>query len=192
MADINEAAEKKLKARMTKIRKCNREPEEKAKFSEKIGISLELEFQNKNPDKLTDGITIITSPEGKVLFADYFYGIPEEEEYTNVEITEKQLKSIIEFFDDYKLELDDSDQMIINDSLDEVKKRENALSIIKSIVENNGRDFLFDLTGLSGGFIASSSELSLLETYVGPAIFEDALQEVGIAHMVGEKILPVN
>ncbi len=82
--------------------------------------------------------------------------------------------------------------MIINDSLDEVKKRENALSIIKSIVENNGRDFLFDLTGLSGGFIASSSELSLLETYVGPAIFEDALQEVGIAHMGGEKVLPVN
>ena len=82
--------------------------------------------------------------------------------------------------------------MIINDSLDEVKKRENALSIIKSIVENNGRDFLFDLTGLSGGFIASSSELSLLETYVGPAIFEDALQEVGIAQKKKKKILPVN
>ena len=73
MADINELAEKKLKSRMAKIRKCNREPEEKEKFYEKIGISLELEFQNKNPDKLTDGITIITSPEGKVLFADYFF-----------------------------------------------------------------------------------------------------------------------
>lgn len=109
MADINEAAEKKLKSRMTKIRKCNREPEEKTKFSEKIGISLELEFQNKNPDKLSDGITIITSPDGKVLFADYFYGIPEDEEYTNMEITEKQLKSIIEFFEDYKLQLDDSE-----------------------------------------------------------------------------------
>ena len=109
MADINELAEKKLKSRMTKIRKCNREPEEKQKFSEKIGISLELEFQNKNPDKLTDGITIITSPEGKVLFADYFYGIPEDEEYTNVEIDQKQLKAIIEFFNDFKLELDESD-----------------------------------------------------------------------------------
>lgn len=109
MADINELAEKKLKSRMAKIRKCNREPEEKEKFSEKIGISLELEFQNKNPDKLTDGITIITSPEGKVLFADYFYGIPEDDDYTNIEITEKQLKSIIEFFEDYKLQLDDSD-----------------------------------------------------------------------------------
>ncbi|MBQ2665414.1 hypothetical protein [Methanobrevibacter sp.] len=109
MANIDELAEKKLKSRMTKIRKCNREPEEKQKFSEKIGISLELEFQNKNPDKLSDGITIITSPEGKVLFADYFYGIPEDEEYTNIEIDEKQLKSIIEFFNDFKLELDDSD-----------------------------------------------------------------------------------
>ncbi|WP_295599009.1 TIGR03576 family pyridoxal phosphate-dependent enzyme [uncultured Methanobrevibacter sp.] len=82
--------------------------------------------------------------------------------------------------------------MIINDSLDEVKKREKALSIIKSIVENNGREFLFDLTGLSGGFIASDDELSLLETYVGPAIFEDALQDVGVEHMGGEKVLPVN
>ncbi len=109
MPNIDELAEKKLKSRMTKIRKCNREPEEKQKFSEKIGISLELEFQNKNPDKLTDGITIITSPEGKVLFADYFYGIPEDEEYTNVEIDQKQLKAIIEFFNDFKLELDESD-----------------------------------------------------------------------------------
>ena len=82
--------------------------------------------------------------------------------------------------------------MIIDNSLDEVKKREKALSIIKDIVENNGREFLFDLTGLSGGFIASDDELSLLETYVGPAIFEEALQEVGVEHMGGEKVLPVN
>ena len=82
--------------------------------------------------------------------------------------------------------------MIVESSLDEVKKRENALSIIKGIVESDGRDSLFDLTGLSGGFIADSSEISLLETYVGPAIFEDALQEVGIEHMGGEKVLPLN
>ena len=82
--------------------------------------------------------------------------------------------------------------MIVDSSLDEVKKRENSLSIIKNIVETKGRDSLFDLTGLSGGFIASSSEISLLETYVGPAIFEDDLQEVGIEHMGGEKVLPLN
>ena len=82
--------------------------------------------------------------------------------------------------------------MIVDSSLDEVKKRENALSIIKDIVETKGRSSLFDLTGLSGGFIASPSEISLLETYVGPAIFEDALQEVGKEHMGGDKILPLN
>ena len=82
--------------------------------------------------------------------------------------------------------------MIVDTPLDEVKKRENALLIIKDKVENDGRSSLFDLTGLSGGFIANPSELNLLETYVGPAIFEDALQEVGIEHMGGEKVLPLN
>ena len=82
--------------------------------------------------------------------------------------------------------------MIVNDSLDEVKKREKALSIIKDMVESKGRSSLYDLTGLSGGFIASSNEISLLETYVGPAIFEDELQEVGKQHMGGQKILPLN
>lgn len=82
--------------------------------------------------------------------------------------------------------------MLINNSLDEVKKRENALSIIRNIIENDGRSSLFDLTGLSGGFIASPSELSLLETYVGPAIFEESIQEAGIEHMGGDKVIPVN
>ncbi len=82
--------------------------------------------------------------------------------------------------------------MIVNNSLDEVKKRENAFSIIKDIVKNKGRESLFDLTGLSGGFIASPSEIDLLETYVGPAIFEEELQKVGIEHMGGEKVLPLN
>ena len=82
--------------------------------------------------------------------------------------------------------------MIVENSLDEVKKREHALSIIKDIVNLEGRDSLFDLTGLSGGFIASPSEISLLETYVGPAIFEEELQKVGKQHLGGEKILPLN
>ena len=82
--------------------------------------------------------------------------------------------------------------MIINNSLDEVKKRENALSIIKDWVLNKSRESLYDLTGLSGGFIASPSEINLLETYVGSAIFEEELQNVGIEHMGGEKVLPLN
>ena len=109
MADIEELAEKKLKSRMTKIRKCNREPEEKLKFSEKIGTTFRIEFHNKNPEKLLDDISIISNPDGKVLFAEYNYMIPETEEFTSIEINEKQLKSILEFFDDYKLKLYYSD-----------------------------------------------------------------------------------
>lgn len=82
--------------------------------------------------------------------------------------------------------------MIVNNSLDEVKKRENSLHVIKNLIESKGRNNLFDLTGLAGGFIASETELNLLETYVGPAIFEDLLQEAGIRHMGGEKIFPLN
>ena len=82
--------------------------------------------------------------------------------------------------------------MIVNNSLDEVKKRESALKIIKEIISDNGRDSLYDVTGLSGGFIASDDELDLLETYVGPAVFEDELQVVGREHLGGEKVLAVN
>ena len=82
--------------------------------------------------------------------------------------------------------------MIVNNSLDEVKKRESALKIIKEIINDDGRDSLYDVTGLSGGFIASDDELDLLETYVGPAIFEDELQIVGKEHLGGEKVLAVN
>ena len=82
--------------------------------------------------------------------------------------------------------------MIVNNSLDEVKKRESALKIIREIIDNGGRDSLYDVTGLSGGFIASEEELNLLETYVGPAIFEDELQISGKEHLGGEKVLAVN
>ena len=79
--------------------------------------------------------------------------------------------------------------MIVDNSLDEVKKRESALKVIKSIMEKDGRASLYDVTGLSGGFIASEDELNLLETYVGPAIFEDELQIQAKKHLGGEKAL---
>jgi L-seryl-tRNA(Ser) seleniumtransferase len=82
--------------------------------------------------------------------------------------------------------------MLIENSLDEVKKRETSLKIIKSIINNFGRNNLYDFTGLSGGFLATTNDLNLLETYVGPAIFEEKLQCLGKAHLGGEKIFPVN
>ena len=107
MADINEKAEKKLKSRMTKIRKCAKDEEEKEKFFEQLGTSFTIFFPNRNPDKLTDGVNLYAGPDGKVLFADYFYQIPEEEEDTTVEVPMKDLKSIIQALEDFKFQLDE-------------------------------------------------------------------------------------
>lgn len=82
--------------------------------------------------------------------------------------------------------------MIVGNSLDELKKREAAYEIIKEFIESGAGSQLYDLTGLSGGFIAKREEIDLLQTYIGPAIFEDKLQEVGIKHMGGEKIFALN
>ncbi|WP_066973480.1 TIGR03576 family pyridoxal phosphate-dependent enzyme [Methanobrevibacter filiformis] len=82
--------------------------------------------------------------------------------------------------------------MLIKNSQDEVKKRESSFKIIKSILNEKGRRDLYDLTGLSGGFIASENDLNLLETYVGPAIFEEELETLGKEHLGGEKVLAVN
>ncbi|MDR0911221.1 MAG: aminotransferase class I/II-fold pyridoxal phosphate-dependent enzyme [Methanobrevibacter sp.] len=82
--------------------------------------------------------------------------------------------------------------MIINNLQDELKKRENALAIIKSIINENGRDALLDLTGLSGGFEIDKNQFYLLETYIGSAIFEDQLNSVAKNHLGGEKVLAVN
>ncbi len=82
--------------------------------------------------------------------------------------------------------------MLINSSVDEVKKRENSLKIIDSILKKDGRKALYDLTGLAGGFKLSQEDMDLLETYAGPAIFEDQLQNIGKQHLGGEKILALN
>ena len=109
MADINELAEKKLKSRMAKIRKCNKDEEEKEKFFNQLGTSFTVFFPNRNPDKLTDGLSLYTGPDGKVLFADYFYQIPEEDQDASVEISVKDLKHIIKALEDFEFQLDESD-----------------------------------------------------------------------------------
>ena len=42
--------------------------------------------------------------------------------------------------------------MLVNSLVDEVNKRENALKIIKTILQTHGRNGFYDLTGLAGGF----------------------------------------
>lgn len=82
--------------------------------------------------------------------------------------------------------------MLIKSSVDEVKKRENSLNIINSILKKYGREDFYDLTGLAGGFKLSEKDMDLLETYAGPAIFENQLQDAGKKHLGGEKILAFN
>ncbi|MBF4468209.1 MAG: TIGR03576 family pyridoxal phosphate-dependent enzyme [Methanobrevibacter arboriphilus] len=82
--------------------------------------------------------------------------------------------------------------MLIKNSLDEMKKREISLKVIKLIIDKKGKNSLCDLTGLSGGFLAKQNDLNLLETYIGPAIFEEELQIVGKEHLGGEKIFAAN
>jgi L-seryl-tRNA(Ser) seleniumtransferase len=82
--------------------------------------------------------------------------------------------------------------MLIKSSVDEVKKRENSLQIINSILKKWGREDFYDLTGLAGGFKLSNEDMDLLETYAGPAIFENQLQDAGKKHLGGEKVLAFN
>jgi len=81
--------------------------------------------------------------------------------------------------------------MLLDSPLQELKRREAALKIIKLKVKED-RSKLYDLTGLSGGFPVKEEDISLLETYAGPAIFEEKLQPLGIEHLGGEKVLALN
>ncbi|HIH70665.1 TIGR03576 family pyridoxal phosphate-dependent enzyme [Methanothermobacter wolfeii] len=82
--------------------------------------------------------------------------------------------------------------MLTEDIMDEVKRREHALEIIRKRIGDHGRSGIYDLTGLSGGFSLDEDDMALLETYVGPAVFEERLQEAGVRHLGGEKVAAFN
>jgi L-seryl-tRNA(Ser) seleniumtransferase len=67
----------------------------------------------------------------------------------------------------------------------ELKRLEKAREYIRNIMSEKGRKYLYDLTGIAGGFEISDTDLKLLETYVGPAIFSEKLNEVGVSHFGG-------
>ena len=67
----------------------------------------------------------------------------------------------------------------------ELKRLEKARAHIRNIMSEKGREYLYDLTGIAGGFEVSNADLELLETYVGPAIFSEKLNEVGVLHFGG-------
>ena len=100
MADIAEAAEKKLKSRIRKLKKCNKDEEEKEKFFNQLGLSFTISLPTK---KQEDFVMLYTSPDGNIVHAEYAYS--EGEEFTQMDISEKDLKVIIESFSDFELSL---------------------------------------------------------------------------------------
>ncbi|WP_048057869.1 TIGR03576 family pyridoxal phosphate-dependent enzyme [Methanothermococcus okinawensis] len=73
----------------------------------------------------------------------------------------------------------------MNNNTSELNRLEKARKIIRDIIKEKGREYLYDLTGIAGGFIIHKTDLELLETYVGPAIFSEKLNEVGVLHFGG-------
>ncbi len=76
--------------------------------------------------------------------------------------------------------------------LNEIKKREKGYKVINNTIQNEGINSIIDLTGLAGGFDVTPEDISLLETYAGPAVFDEKIQQLGIEHLGGEKVLPLN
>lgn len=103
MADINEVAEKKLKTKTTKIKKVNKDAEEREKFFNQLGVSLSFMLDDVPDDRIM-GLIFRTTPEGKILDAEY--DVDEDvEEF--IPVSEDDVVRYYETFKDYKLSLID-------------------------------------------------------------------------------------
>jgi len=71
------------------------------------------------------------------------------------------------------------------DNFQELNRLKKTREIIKTRLDKSGRNSIYDLTGLSGGFEICEEYLKLLETYVGPAIFSEKINEIGLYHLSG-------
>ncbi len=72
-------------------------------------------------------------------------------------------------------------------NLSELERINTVREIIRDIINNKGRDYLYDLTGLSGEFNISEEDNLLIDTYVGPAIFSEKLNNVGVEYFKGNR-----
>ena len=80
--------------------------EEKEKFFVQLGASVEIFFPNKKPEELSDSLILWTTPEGKITDAEYSYEEPENEQFVQMPVPEKDLKAFVEAFKDFTLEFD--------------------------------------------------------------------------------------
>ena len=72
---------------------------------------------------------------------------------------------------------------MVNSEMERIKR---VREIIVSIIEKKGRDHLYDLTGMSGGFKLKKTDMDILDTYIGPAVFSERLNRAGLLHLGGD------
>ena len=102
--DITEAAEKKLKSRIRKFKKVLKDENEREKFFDQLGASVEIFLPTKNPEEMADSIIFYTTAEGKIIDAEYSYH-EGEENFTSIPLTDKNLDVLSEVFQsNFKLE----------------------------------------------------------------------------------------
>ncbi len=82
--------------------------------------------------------------------------------------------------------------IILRSSEDEALRRRRAMDLIRARYEQLGREGLFDLTGLSGGFLVEARHLDALETYVGHALFYPELKVLAREHLGTGEVLAFN
>lgn len=106
--DLTKVAEKKLKSRIRKFKKVNKSEEEKQKFFEQLGASVEIFLPSKKPEEQSDSIIFYTDAEGKIVDSEFSY-TEGDEVFESLPISEKDLKVLIESFKDFHLEYEDID-----------------------------------------------------------------------------------
>ncbi|NPA62400.1 MAG: TIGR03576 family pyridoxal phosphate-dependent enzyme [Methanococci archaeon] len=75
---------------------------------------------------------------------------------------------------------------------EELMRIKKAREIILKILKEKGRDSLYDLSGLSGGFLIKEEDKDLLNTYIGSSYFAEKVNEWGLKHLGGERCVGFN
>ena len=93
-----EAAEKKLQSRMRKFKKVLKDEDEKEKFFDKLGASVEIFLPSKYSDETGDSIIFYTTAEGKIIDAEYSYN-EGDDNFTSIPLTDKNLDVLTKVFE---------------------------------------------------------------------------------------------
>jgi len=97
--DINEAAEKKFKSRIRKFKKVLKSEDEKEKFFDQLGASVEIYLPTKNPEEEVDSIIFYTNIDGTIIDAEYSYAQGEgEDSLTSIPVEDKDLDTLKDVF----------------------------------------------------------------------------------------------